>query len=500
MLSDMATAPRAAPRRAPWLGLVVAVLLVAAAIALPQLLDWDTATRRDDEAQFPPLHGYWMPKVAWVSLLTLAIAGLGWRYAESVATRLSWRGLLLTAYAVGLAWLLALAFVDGEDGITRVLGNPYEYLETARDTDDVGRLLDTFVDRIPYDAEDNWVTHVAGHPPGALLFFVGLVRLGLGGDLQAGLVVIAIAASIAPAVLVAVRALGAEEIARKAAPFLVLSPAAVFLAVSADAMFAAVAAWGLAALALAATAPVRWRTVAWSVLAGLLLGYCVLLSYGLPLLGLLAIAVLLSARSWLPLPIAAAAALRRRARLRRGRLRLVGRLPGARRPLSRRRRRRPPLLLLGLGQPGRAAALGGTTPRGRSRPPRRDRPTGGSHHRAARLRCRSRPSSSPTCPACRSRRSSGSGCPSSPGSCCRSRCSPTAGAGGASACSSLTALLLQHLLYTSWWRLRHAAVRWRTRAALTSGVTCAVNPSSRRASSGEATMCRTSPRRYPPVT
>ncbi len=250
-----------------------------------------------------------MPKLAWVSLLTLTIAGLGWRYAEVLATRLSWRGLLLTSYAVGLAWLLALALVDGEEGITRVLGNPYEYLETARDTDDVGRMLDTYVDRIPYAAQDNWVTHVAGHPPGALLFFVGLVRLGLGGDLQAGLVVTAIAASIAPAVLVTVRALGAEEIARKAAPFLVLTPAAVFLAVSADAMFAAVAAWGLAALALAATSAARWRMVAWSVLAGLLLGWCVLLSYGLPLLGLLAIAVLLSARSWLPLPIAAAAAL-----------------------------------------------------------------------------------------------------------------------------------------------------------------------------------------------
>ena len=46
----------------------------------------------------------------------------------------------------------------------------------------------------------------------------------------------------------------------------------------------------------------------WSLLAGLLLGYCMLLSYGLPLLGLLAVAVLLSARAWLPLPIAAASA------------------------------------------------------------------------------------------------------------------------------------------------------------------------------------------------
>jgi hypothetical protein len=300
---------RAAPRLAPWLGLLVALLLVAAAILLPGILDWDTASRRDDEHPFPPLHGYWMPKVAWASLLALAVGVLGWRYAESVAARLSWRGLLLTAYAVGLVWLLALAYVDGEEGITRALGNPYEYLETARATDDVGSMLGSFVDRIPYDADDNWVTHVAGHPPGALLFFVGLVRVGLGGDLQAGLVVTAIAASVAPAVLVTLRALKAEDVARRAVPFLVLTPAAVFLAVSADAVFAAVAAWGLAALAVAATASTRSRTVAWSVVAGLLLGYCMLLSYGLPLLGLVAIAVLASARSWLPLPIAAAAAL-----------------------------------------------------------------------------------------------------------------------------------------------------------------------------------------------
>jgi hypothetical protein len=309
MLGAMATAPRAASRRAPWVGLSVALLLIAAAILLPELLDWDTAARRDDEDALPPLHGYWMPKIAWASLLALAIAGLGWRYAESVATRMSWRGLLPTAYAVGLAWLLALACVDGEQGLTRVLGNPYEYLETARQTDDVGRMLDTFVDRIPYGAQDSWVTHVAGHPPGALLFFVGLVRIGLGGDLQSGLVVIAIAASVAPAVLVTLRALDTEEIARRAAPFLVLTPAAVFLAVSADAMFTAVAAWGLACLAIAGTAATRTRTVVWSVLAGLLLGYCVLLSYGLPLLGLLALAVLIGARSWLPLPIAAAVAL-----------------------------------------------------------------------------------------------------------------------------------------------------------------------------------------------
>ncbi len=157
------------------------------------------------------------------------------------------------------------------------------------------------------------MTHIAGHPVGALLFFVALARLGLGGDFAAGLVVTLIAASTALAVLVTLRALGAERAARRAAPFLVLTPAAVFMAVSADALFAAVAAWGLAALALGATARARGRSgavlVGWALLGGLLLGCCVELSYGLPLLGLLALGVLVAARSWRPLPVAVVGAL-----------------------------------------------------------------------------------------------------------------------------------------------------------------------------------------------
>ncbi len=320
----MATVPPAGPtaapsagavapvRAAPWLGLGVAALLVTASILLPFLFGWDTETRRDDRVQFPPLHGFWDPKIVPLSALGIALALLGWRYAEQVAERLPWRTLLLVAFAIGSAWLVALALVDGETGLTRVLGNPYEYLETAREVDDVGVVLSTFVDRIPYGLDDAWVTHVAGHPPGALLFFVGLVKVGLGGDLAAALVVVGLAATTAPAVMVTLRALGTEHVARRAAPFLVLTPAAVFMAVSADAMFAAVAAWGLACLALgaaAASAGRRRAFLGWSVLAGLLLGACVLLSYGLPLLGLLALAVLWAARSWWPLPVAAGAAL-----------------------------------------------------------------------------------------------------------------------------------------------------------------------------------------------
>jgi hypothetical protein len=293
--------------RAPWLGVVAALVLVVLAFGLPRWLGWDVATRAPRSAspdEVPPLHGLWRPNLFGLGTVPAVLLGvLGWQYGADLAARLPWRRLLLTSYAGSLAWLLSLALVDGSSGLSRSLGNPYEYLRTARNVGDVGTLLDTYTSRIPSSADGNWPTHVAGHPPGTLLFFVGLVRLGLGGDLAAGVVVTVLAASTVVAVLVALRALDAEETARRAAPFLVLTPAAVFMAVSADALIGAVMAWALACLALATR---RWS---WAVPAGLLLGAGVMMSYGMPLMGLVALAVLAAARSWRPLPVVAGCAL-----------------------------------------------------------------------------------------------------------------------------------------------------------------------------------------------
>ena len=309
MATTLETRRPGAVRAAPWVGLGIALLLVAAAVAVPLATGWEVHARRNPHLSVPPLHGKWDPRLLGPGTVpALVLALLAWRYAADWSSRMPWRRLLVVAYVVGLAWLLALAFMDGTHGISRVLGNDDEYLRTARGVSDVHVLLTGFVERIPASHPDNWTTHVAGHPPGALLFFVALVRIGLGGDFAAGMVVTVLAASTAPAVLTAVRALRAEAAARRAAPFLVLGPAALFMAVSADAVFTAVAAWGLAALALAATAERRGRAHGWSVLAGLLLGSCLLLSYGLPLLALLALAVLAAARTWRPVPVVAVSA------------------------------------------------------------------------------------------------------------------------------------------------------------------------------------------------
>lgn len=299
-------------RLVPWTGLLVALALPVVAYLVPTVTGWEVRTRAARSAspdEVPPLHGLWDP--AWFgagTLPALVLALLGVTHGARWAATLPWGRLLVASYAGAWGWLVSLALVDGTSGLSRTLGNPFEYLPTARAETDLGELMATYVDRIPIDAEDNWPTHVAGHPPGMVLFFSALVRLGLGGDLAAGVVVTLIAASIPAAVLTTLRRLGAETWSRGAAPFVVLTPAAVFLAVSADAVITAVTAWGVAALAVAATSDRRTRLVGWSVVAGTLLGLSVFLSYGMPLMGLLCLAVLAAARSWRPLPIAVVAA------------------------------------------------------------------------------------------------------------------------------------------------------------------------------------------------
>ena len=93
---------------------------------------------------FPPLHAEWDPRVGVGTVPALLLAALAtWRAIE-VADRLGWARLLLTVYVAGLAWMLALAFVDGSDGVGVILDDPYEYLGTARATHDFPATLQTW--------------------------------------------------------------------------------------------------------------------------------------------------------------------------------------------------------------------------------------------------------------------------------------------------------------------------------------------------------------------
>jgi hypothetical protein len=288
--------------RAPAIGGAAAILLIGAAVVVPSLAGWQVHASLHVEHPFAPLAGWFDARWGPGTPVAVALAVLGVWSGGRLAARLPWRVLLPMAYVATVAWTLALAFVDGRSGLTREIVDHNEYLPTARGIHDVPAMLRGFVDRIPVGAPGSWETHVAGHPPGALLLFVGLVSVGLGGAFASALVVTLLGCTAPVAVLVTLRRLGAEDVARRVAPFLVLAPAAIWVAVSADGVFAAVAAWGLAAVAAATVSTSRSGVWAWGLLGGLLLGCCLLLSYGLLLLAPLVVAVLLAGRSWRPLP------------------------------------------------------------------------------------------------------------------------------------------------------------------------------------------------------
>ena len=187
------------------------------------------------------------------------------------------------------------------------LSSGEEYLHDVPRVDDVAGMLATFADHILTDQPVHWTTHVGAHPPGVLLFYVALDRLGLGGGGAAGVVTVLVGASACVAVAVALRALGAEDVARRALPFGVLLPGAVWVGVSADGMFAAVLAWGVALLAVGATGRGA-RADAAALAGGVLLGATLYLSYGLVLGLLLPAAVVAVTRRWRAAAFAAAGA------------------------------------------------------------------------------------------------------------------------------------------------------------------------------------------------
>jgi hypothetical protein len=281
----------------------LAVALVAAAFVVPHLhlgvvtpLIHSTPRQIHDYADTAPLFGWWKAHVGWGSIPATVIGIAATLWGSSLAQRLSWRVLTLVTWATSCGWAFALAMIDGwQLGFAGRLVARHEYLRQVPTITDIPAMLRTFSARILDYQPHSWITHVSGHPPGALLTFVWLDRIGLSGGAWAGAFCLLVGSSAATAVIVTVRALSNEPTARMAAPFVAVAPTAIWIAVSADAYFGGVAAWGIALLALAASRAVRWP-IPVAAVAGLLLGWAIFLNYGLMLMGLPALAVLIAVR------------------------------------------------------------------------------------------------------------------------------------------------------------------------------------------------------------
>ncbi|MYT73181.1 MULTISPECIES: hypothetical protein [unclassified Streptomyces] len=279
-----------------------AALLVTAAALVGTWIEREYGTLH---VGWPPLYSRWLPHVGPGTPAALVVAAAVITWGPRLAARLPWRGLLAAAWATAMAWTWSLALIDGwRRGVADRLTTKYEYLQVIDRFRDIPATLRDFTGHILLHSPDHWPPHVAGHPPAATVTFVLLDRIGLGGGAWAGAWVITVGASACAAVLVTVRALASEELARRAAPFLAMTPAAVWMGTSADGYFTAVAAWSLACLALAVTGH-RPRLTGFA--AGLLFGLTCYLSYGLTLFALIAGAVvLLGTHRLRPLPWALA--------------------------------------------------------------------------------------------------------------------------------------------------------------------------------------------------
>ncbi len=289
--------------------------LVTVAFVLPHLhLKWLTPVTHQTPGQYKvlaqtaPLLGKWLPHAGWatVTAVTVAVAVIGW--GPAVARVTPWRWLVAATWVASATWAMALALIDGwKRGFVGRMGGSSSYLATIPRVTSIPTLLHHFASHI-VDGPGSWYISVAGDPPGALLTFVGLDRLGLRGPAWASGFCVVAGTSAAAAVLITLRALSGEDVARRVAPFVALGPAAVWIAVSADAYFGAVAAWGLTLLALASARTIRVPTLA-AVGAGLLLGCSIYLDYGLILMGIPVVAVAAVTRNVRPLVGAAVGAL-----------------------------------------------------------------------------------------------------------------------------------------------------------------------------------------------
>ncbi|MBD8078443.1 hypothetical protein [Cellulosimicrobium arenosum] len=299
--------PTAARRAPDWLLPVGAVVLVGAGVLL--LVSWAQEIRGRDGVVLltgaEPFVGHWDLRVGMGTVVAAGVVAVVAAFGPRLATTLRWGALLAAAGGTALAFTVALGAATSWAGLTDPVRSRHEYLPVVPDAAaDPAGFVAAFTAQV-----GDYPIHVRGHPPGFVVLLAGMDRVGLGGAGWAAALMIVAGTSAVVAVAVTLRRLGGdagETTARRALPAVVLAPAALWVATTADAFFAGVLAWGVAALAVASTTSRAWVRWVAAVGAGVLLGACPFLSYGLLHMGVLALVVPWATRRWTPTLVAGA--------------------------------------------------------------------------------------------------------------------------------------------------------------------------------------------------
>ncbi len=272
--------------RRAWSALLVWTGVVALGVV------WGAVTINDDMVESigaPPFVGIWHRQ----DLSTLVPAGVFALLCLLLAPRLFERirseWVSVIAGIIAGAWTTLLAASEGWKAVAAPLLTRYEYVPLARTITNPSSFIDTFVEQL-----STYPTHVRSHPPGAPLAFWLLRWLGLDGSAwPAVLVILSWAIAVTAAIVVCREVVGIDE-ARRAAPFVALSPAVLWAGTSADALFAGVVTLGIALLILASGKQSNVMALALAGSGGVVLGLSLHLSYGVVPLLVIPVVVLIA--------------------------------------------------------------------------------------------------------------------------------------------------------------------------------------------------------------
>ncbi len=233
------------------------------------------------------------------AVVALCIGVLGALTLPRLARHASWTAVVSSGFVATVGWIVIVNANRGVHGLTDGVGSSNSYFASVPAVGTPHEFLRTFVTSVQHA---RYGIHVQGHPPGMVLVFWLLDRIGLGSIGGATALVIAGGGAAVVAVLVALRNVAGEQFARAAMPFLVLAPAAVWLGSAPDGFFAGVSASAIACVVLASSRSGR-RSDAWAVAGAVLSGASIMLSYGLVLIAVPMVIVCAARRRARPLVI-----------------------------------------------------------------------------------------------------------------------------------------------------------------------------------------------------
>ncbi|MCU1360990.1 MAG: hypothetical protein JWN99_2279 [Ilumatobacteraceae bacterium] len=211
--------------------------------------------------------GFGLLGAAVVALIVAAAVWSEWFHRARLRTIVASSSFAATCFA------FALALTDGADGVLNGARHRSEYLWNLSRTPPAGRFVSTFLQNL-----DGYSVHVRGHPPGFILVLKFMAAIGLGGAWPVALLSVLATGALVTATLTTVWAVVGPEWVRRCAPFMVVVPYALWQVTSADSVYTAVGALGVAALAVGLR-HTGWKAGLAGMVAGLLLGSLLYLTY-----------------------------------------------------------------------------------------------------------------------------------------------------------------------------------------------------------------------------